>query len=470
MVVACPFLGYMGDRIPHRRYPMLLGMVALFGSIFFFLYGNQLWMFGVARCLQGFADACIWTLGLCFIVDTSPPQVLGAQLSKAVTFHTVGLASGAPIGGVLFHSYGYRAPFILCLIVTVIDLILRIFVIERRNCSAEWFEPSADSILQCGNNQGGNEAIVTTEAPRAFVAIEEEEHEEAQSRHSNILSATNSDSSRKGDETATINSEVITTTATENHLSSHISNNKNLSHLDVDATADTKEEILANEESPPVSRSFTVVQLMRYPRALVAMLTSFAFGIAFNVFEPTMPIRLASEWGYNSGQIGIVFLAQMIPSFVATPICGYAYDRFGPKWITSITMTLCGICTGLMGIPNHSTLGSIVPLIVLFALEGFFAAAFTVSAFPEIAHAVNSLTNSSKDGTASSYALLNVAFASGAITGPLLGGFLFDKVGFFWLCIIIACFLLLAAPFTFIFLGDEPTPVPKCISKLVFTT
>ena len=50
----------------------------------------------------------------------------------------------------------------------------------------------------------------------------------------------------------------------------------------------------------------------------------------------------------------------------------------------------------------------------------------------------------------------------------MLGGFLYGNVGFFWLCIVIACFLLASAPFTFIYLGDEITPISKYTSKLFY--
>ena len=126
-----------------------------------------------------------------------------------------------------------------------------------------------------------------------------------------------------------------------------------------------------------------------------------------------MPIHLANEFGYNSGQIGLVFLAQLIPTFISTPVSGYAYDRFGPKLICFGSMSICALCTILMSIPSRNTVGGVAPLIVLFSLEGFFAAAFNVPAMPEIAKVLKSLTSESNDGMAASYAVFNISFCLG---------------------------------------------------------
>jgi MFS family permease len=47
-----------------------------------FLFANTYWELLLARLLQGFSDACVWTLGLCLIADTFPIEELGAQVCK----------------------------------------------------------------------------------------------------------------------------------------------------------------------------------------------------------------------------------------------------------------------------------------------------------------------------------------------------------------------------------------------------
>ena len=71
-----------GDKVKHRKGLMLAGMFTLFGSLFFFLYGSHFGMFAAARALQGFAEACICTLGMTIISDTFSDDQLGRQVRK----------------------------------------------------------------------------------------------------------------------------------------------------------------------------------------------------------------------------------------------------------------------------------------------------------------------------------------------------------------------------------------------------
>lgn len=40
---------------------------------------------------------------------------------------------GPPVGGALYSAFGYRAPFIFGIIVTVIDFVGRLLIIERKD-------------------------------------------------------------------------------------------------------------------------------------------------------------------------------------------------------------------------------------------------------------------------------------------------------------------------------------------------
>ncbi|OBZ91567.1 putative MFS-type transporter C18.02 [Choanephora cucurbitarum] len=200
----------------------------------------------------------------------------------------------------------------------------------------------------------------------------------------------------------------------------------------------------------------TVLQLLRHQRLIAALLLAFANGCVYNVFEPTLTVRLSTEWGYNSSQIGLVFLAQVIPTFIATPVSGYLTDKFGPKIVCLTTLIICSITMLLIGIPNRSTAGGVAPLIVIFAIQGFTAFAFMTPVLPEIAYVVQELNADDGDsGQAMSYALFNVAFALGGLVGPLLGGFLYDRIGFFYMCVVIGAFLIVCAPYVALFTGER---------------
>ena len=54
---------------------------------------------------------------------------------------------------------------------------------------------------------------------------------------------------------------------------------------------------------------------------------------------------------------------------------------------------------------------------------------------------------------------------TGAFCGPLLGGFLYDRIGFLWLCIVIAFVMFLSAPIALIFTGERKITLSKTTSK-----
>lgn len=199
----------------------------------------------------------------------------------------------------------------------------------------------------------------------------------------------------------------------------------------------------------------TVLQLLRQHRLIASLLLAFANGCVYNVFEPTLTVRLSTEWGYNSSQIGLVFLAQVIPTFIATPLAGVMSDKYGPKIVSFTTLIVCSASMFLIGIPSNSTAGGIVPLIVIFAIQGFTAFAFITPVLPEMAHVVQSLNPDNGDsGQGMSYALFNIAFGLGGLVGPLLGGFLYGKIGFFNMCVVMGAFLAACCPYVFFFTGE----------------
>lgn len=153
----------------------------------------------------------------------------------------------------------------------------------------------------------------------------------------------------------------------------------------------------------------TYKQLLSQNRLLASLVLAFANGVITSVFEPTLPVRLSTEWGYNSGQIGLVFIAQIVPTFIATPLCGIVSDKFGPKIVCLSTLFLCAINTLFIGIPGRDTAGGIAPLIVLFAIQGFTSFSFIVPVLSEIAHVVQEQNPEGGDsGQATSYALFNL--------------------------------------------------------------
>jgi MFS family permease len=172
-------------------------------------------------------------------------------------------------------------------------------------------------------------------------------------------------------------------------------------------------------------------------------------------FQSTLTLRLAGEWNYNPSQIGLVFLAQAVPGFASGPLTGHLSDKFGAKIVVLVCTMVTAVLCALLGLPNRST--GIAPLIVILVLEGFFCAGVQSPIMSEIA-AVVELENKEdgdSDGFAKSYAVFNIALAGGMLVGPLLGGFVYSAIGYFWLNIILTCALAFCIPIIYFWIGAK---------------
>ncbi|KAI7853760.1 hypothetical protein BDC45DRAFT_536061 [Circinella umbellata] len=89
--------------------------------------------------VQNFSGACIYTLGVLLISDTSPEDNVGGQMRIVLVAQTAGIATGSAAGEFLLHYYGYKAPFIFAWSSTNIDFALRALLMEKRNYLSYWF-------------------------------------------------------------------------------------------------------------------------------------------------------------------------------------------------------------------------------------------------------------------------------------------------------------------------------------------
>ncbi|KAI9261164.1 major facilitator superfamily domain-containing protein [Sporodiniella umbellata] len=214
------------------------------------------------------------------------------------------------------------------------------------------------------------------------------------------------------------------------------------------------ETVSKNDEK--TTKNVTYWSLLKEHRLLAGMLMVFTDALIIGVFETTLSLRLVSEWGYNSSKIGLVFIAEVGPTFIGSPISGIITDKYGPKILVYPTWIVCAITTALCGIPNQSTIGGIAPLIVLLIIQGFCISCFMTPVLAEIGYIIDGQnSDGTDDGQSKGYALINIAFAGGGIVGPLLGGYLYSKIGFFYLCIVMGCSLFICSPYIFYFVGGK---------------
>lgn len=88
--------------------------------------------FIVGRLLQGGAAAMVNVAGLALVVDVVDKEHLGEILGYLGTASMIGIISGPPLGGLVYHAGGYYAVCALAFAMIAVDLVLRVVVIEKR--------------------------------------------------------------------------------------------------------------------------------------------------------------------------------------------------------------------------------------------------------------------------------------------------------------------------------------------------
>jgi MFS family permease len=113
--------GRLGDRFGRRR--LLLWGMALFAlaSLLCALAPTIGWLIA-ARVLQGAGAACMLSLALAMVGQLVPPERRGWSMGLLGTLSACGTALGPSFGGLLIGAFGWQAPFLLLVPVSLLAL------------------------------------------------------------------------------------------------------------------------------------------------------------------------------------------------------------------------------------------------------------------------------------------------------------------------------------------------------------
>lgn len=125
-----PF-GLLSDRYGRKPF-VLFGMFAMSGAFIFYALAESYWMLVLGRVLDGLTAAATWTVALALIADRFPDEVLGEKMGFAMAAAAVGGMAGPLVGGVLYDTIGYRAPFYAVAAACALGGALSLFLREDR--------------------------------------------------------------------------------------------------------------------------------------------------------------------------------------------------------------------------------------------------------------------------------------------------------------------------------------------------
>ncbi|KZV61838.1 MFS general substrate transporter [Peniophora sp. CONT] len=165
LVLSTPPIAWASERYKSRQIPLIAGLLALAGSQIMLMEAPSYWVMALARALQGISSSVVWIVALALLCDTTPEKYVGRQLGLAMTGLTLGLLLGPPVGGALFSRFGFRGPCIFGVIVTMVDLVGRLLIIERKDAIRYGFDPALVLEKNDAETQAESSAVEEIHAP-----------------------------------------------------------------------------------------------------------------------------------------------------------------------------------------------------------------------------------------------------------------------------------------------------------------
>lgn len=136
-LLMCPIFGYLVDRGRTRRLPFISSLIVLAGCMLVLQLAHSIAAFFTARVLQGIAGALVVVAAFALIGDAVDQEHLGQTIGYLGSAIASGFLLGPFLGGVVYNSGGYNAVFWFAYPILVLDMVMRLFLIEKK-VAAQW--------------------------------------------------------------------------------------------------------------------------------------------------------------------------------------------------------------------------------------------------------------------------------------------------------------------------------------------
>ncbi|XP_066470820.1 MFS-type transporter SLC18B1 isoform X2 [Tiliqua scincoides] len=191
---------------------------------------------------------------------------------------------------------------------------------------------------------------------------------------------------------------------------------------------------LPKYDSIPSKDSFW--KLIAIPKIMLLCSTMFSLSACLGFLDPTMSLFVLNKFHLEVGYVGLVFLGLALSYSLSSPLLGFLSDKMPHlrKWLLVIGGLMTALCYFMLGPAPILHIESKLWLFVfMLVLIGFSLAMNGIAVFPEI------LNCACENGFEEGLSLLGLVsglfgavWSLGSFVGPILGGFLNEKLGFEW--------------------------------------
>lgn len=172
----------------------------------------------------------------------------------------------------------------------------------------------------------------------------------------------------------------------------------------------------------PAVRHVGMRAVLGVPAVFMCIVAAIAGSGTITMLEPVLPLVFHSKLGLGPARIGLLFGIASLSSMLVHPIYGRLSDRYGGKRLTAIGLALSAALLPVMSLA-WDVRSAAVLMFVLWA-------ALSMTVTPSLAFIAEAASAARVESFGVVYGAYNVAWAVGMLTGPALGGFLLERIGF----------------------------------------
>ncbi|ESZ98618.1 hypothetical protein SBOR_0988 [Sclerotinia borealis F-4128] len=371
-LIASPLFGYYADRSSSRRTPLLLGFFSNAAATAVLYAAQNVWILALSRFLQGLSAAVVYTVGFALLADTVGPKDIGQWMGYVISSLNIGMLISPTIGGIMYAKIGYASLFIVMFILIAIDIIMRLFMIEKKVAAR----------LRKPKDEDGTQTYGTFQR-----SIDEAIFEQPNSATSFSSNAESEPLLRGSDQNSP-------------------------------AAEDNKKHPIA------------LVTLLKSPRIWADLYGVWVTVFLLASFDAALPIFVERKFNWDSTGAGLIFLTITFPIFLA-PIAGRLSDVWPSRWLTASYFIVSAIFTVLLVLIQRNSTDQIVGLCILLTLYGIARVFGSSPLGADLSRAVASMEKKTpgifgKTGASGQvFSLYTSASAAGVLAGPAWTSFAF---------------------------------------------
>ncbi|MCJ1260378.1 hypothetical protein MMC22_000238 [Lobaria immixta] len=130
-LIASPVIGHYADKISSRKIPLLVGLCIELVATVAVATTRNLPLFFFARLLQAISGMVLWIVGCATMADIVGTENMGKATGITTAAVSAGSLAGPMMAGILVETVGYWQAWSLSILVLVVDLVMRLMMIEN---------------------------------------------------------------------------------------------------------------------------------------------------------------------------------------------------------------------------------------------------------------------------------------------------------------------------------------------------